>query len=153
MHRWNFSLTGKQQGFKTLLVGAYPLLLFGGKVKVDYDRAQATCDGWIHFRAAPRVAVLFKALRTELDGLLMQKIASPELNIAQKSGDLVKTIVELLETENAVVGEAKLIQKTADAAALAAFAKARGEDVEEDGAGGKGLHSSTSLLNLSRFCH
>jgi ATP-dependent RNA helicase DHX36 len=42
------------------MVGPYPLLLFGGKVKVDHERAMATCDNWIHFRAAPRVAVLFK---------------------------------------------------------------------------------------------
>lgn len=45
------------------MVGPYPLLLFGGKVKVDHERAVATCDDWIHFRAAPRVAVLFKVRR------------------------------------------------------------------------------------------
>lgn len=28
----------------------------------------------------------FEALRSELDGLLMQKIATPELNIAKRSG-------------------------------------------------------------------
>ena len=102
------------------MVGAYPLLLFGGKVKVDHERSVATCDNWIHFRAAPRVAVLFKALRTELDGLLMQKIATPELNIASRSGDLVKTIVELLETESAVAADARRAQRQADAAAIAA---------------------------------
>ena len=98
------------------MVGPYPLLLFGGKVKVDHERASALCDGWIRFRAAPRVAVLFKALRAELDGLLMQKIAAPELNIAKKSGDLVETIVELLESERAVVAEARAEERRAEEA-------------------------------------
>ena len=98
------------------MVGPYPLLLFGGKVKVDHERASALCDGWIRFRAAPRVAVLFKALRAELDGLLMQKIATPELNIAEKSGELVETIVELLESERAVVAEARAEARRAEKA-------------------------------------
>ena len=99
------------------MIGPYPLLLFGGKVAVDHGRSQATCDGWIRFRAAPRVAVLFKALRKELDGLLMQKIATPELNMAKKSGDLVRTIVELLETESEVAAEARRAMRDAEAAA------------------------------------
>jgi len=98
------------------MIGPYPLLLFGGKVAVDHGRSQATCDGWIRFRAAPRVAVLFKALRKELDGLLMQKIATPELNMANKSGDLVRTIVELLETESEVAAEARRAMRDAEAA-------------------------------------
>ncbi|ACO70515.1 predicted protein [Micromonas commoda] len=99
------------------MIGPYPLLLFGGKVAVDHGRSQATCDGWIRFRAAPRVAVLFKALRKELDGLLMQKIATPELNMAKKSGDLVRTIVELLDTESEVAAEARRAMRDAEAAA------------------------------------
>ena len=98
------------------MIGPYPLLLFGGKVAVDHGRSQATCDGWIKFRAAPRVAVLFKALRKELDGLLMQKIATPELNMAKRSGDLVRTIVELLETESEVAAEARKARRDAEAA-------------------------------------
>ena len=98
------------------MIGPYPLLLFGGKVAVDHGRSQATCDGWIKFRAAPRVAVLFKALRKELDGLLMQKIATPELNMAKRSGDLVRTIVELLETESEVAAEARKARRDAEVA-------------------------------------
>ena len=81
------------------LVGAYPLLLFGGKVEVDHARAKASCDGWIRFRAAPRVAVLFKNLRRELDATLMRKIADPSLDVDAESAGLVRTIVELLESE------------------------------------------------------
>jgi len=109
------------------MVGAYPLLLFGGKVKVDHERSSASVDGWIRFRAAPRVAVLFKALRAELDGLLMRKIASPELNIAAKSGDLVRQIVELLENEDDATRAAKKEARDAEAATRAA-AEATNDD-------------------------
>ena len=83
------------------MVGAYPLLLFGGKIKVDHARSSATCDGWIRLRAAPRVAVLFKSLRAELDALLMRKIADPSLDVSEQGGALVRTVVELLESEDA----------------------------------------------------
>ena len=99
------------------LVGAYPLLLFGGKVEVDHARAKATCDGWIKFRAAPRVAVLFKNLRRELDATLMRKIADPSLDVDAESAGLVRTIVELLESE-----------ETNEAAALAEPGRERAED-------------------------
>ena len=84
------------------MVGAYPLLLFGGKIKVDHARSSATCDGWIRLRAAPRVAVLFKSLRAELDALLMRKIADPSLDVSEQGGALVRTVVELLESEDAM---------------------------------------------------
>ena len=99
------------------LVGAYPLLLFGGKIKVDHARATATCDGWIRFRAAPRVAVLFKNLRKELDATLMRKIADPSLDVDADSAGLVRTIVELLESE-----------ETKEAAVVAEPERKRAED-------------------------
>jgi ATP-dependent RNA helicase DHX36 len=89
------------------LVGAYPLLLFGGKVEVDHTNAKASCDGWIRFRAAPRVAVLFKNLRRELDATLMRKIADPSLDVDAESAGLVRTIVELLESEETKKSETK----------------------------------------------
>jgi ATP-dependent RNA helicase DHX36 len=46
----------------------------------------------------------------------MQKIATPELNMAKRSGDLVRTIVELLETESEVAAEARKAQRDAEAA-------------------------------------
>jgi ATP-dependent RNA helicase DHX36 len=52
----------------------------------------------------------------------MQKIAAPEMNIAARSGELVKTIVELLEAESAVAADARRAQRRADDAAIAAAA-------------------------------
>jgi len=85
-------------------VGSYPLLLFGGKIKINHERSTAVCDGWIHFRAAPRVAVLFKHLRAELDSLLMEKIASPSMDISHRA-DVVRAIVEVLDSETAASAE------------------------------------------------
>jgi len=85
-------------------VGSYPLLLFGGKIKINHERSSAVCDGWIHFRAAPRVAVLFKHLRAELDALLMEKIASPAMDISHRV-DVVRAIVEVLDSESAATLE------------------------------------------------
>jgi ATP-dependent RNA helicase DHX36 len=85
-------------------VGSYPLLLFGGKIKINHERSSAVCDGWIHFRAAPRVAVLFKHLRAELDALLMDKIASPAMDISHRV-DVVRAIVEVLDSESAATLE------------------------------------------------
>jgi len=105
------------------MVGAYPLLLFGGKIKVDHARSSATCDGWIRLRAAPRVAVLFKSLRAELDALLMRKIADPSLDVSEQGGALVRTVVELLESEDA----------TRDARAARRDARAGEESVQPEG--------------------
>jgi ATP-dependent RNA helicase DHX36 len=77
------------------------LLLFGGKIKVEHEKFRASCDNWIKFRAAPRVAVLFKSLREELEDVLLRKIADPGLNVVRESEGLVDTIVEVLESEHA----------------------------------------------------
>jgi HrpA-like RNA helicase len=92
-------------------VGSYPLLLFGGKIKINHERSSATCDGWIHFRAAPRVAVLFKHLRAELDALLMEKIASPSMDISHRQ-DVVRAIVEVLHSESAATIERGTLLET-----------------------------------------
>jgi hypothetical protein len=45
--------------------------------------------------------VLFRQLRTELDKLLLQKLATPTLELA-KAGRTIDTIVSLLEEEEGV---------------------------------------------------
>jgi ATP-dependent RNA helicase DHX36 len=107
-------------------VGSYPLLLFGGKIKINHERSSATCDNWINFRAAPRVAVLFKHLRAELDALLMEKIASPDMDISHRR-DVVKSIVEVLESESAAAAE-KLALAESSSAPASSDAKGPSED-------------------------
>ena len=92
--------TGKTYIRDATAIGAFPLLLFGGKIKVEHEKFRASCDNWIKFRAAPRVAVLFKSLREELEDVLLRKIADPGLNVVRESEGLVDTIVEVLESEH-----------------------------------------------------
>ena len=71
--------------------------------------APRRCDAGLepNVRAAPRVAVLFKNLRKELDATLMRKIADPSLDVDAESAGLVRTIVELLESEETTKSETK----------------------------------------------
>ena len=80
------------------MVTPYPLLLFGGELKVQHAQQTIAVDGWIEFSAPPRVAVLFKQLRAELDKLLLAKIETPELDLPL-TGRTIGTIVELLQQE------------------------------------------------------
>ena len=83
------------------MVTPYPLLLFGGELKVKHAQQSITIDKWIEFDAAPRVAVLFKSLRSELDKLLLQKLATPNLEF-ELAGRTIGTIVDLLQEEEGV---------------------------------------------------
>ena len=83
------------------MVTPYPLLLFGGELKVRHAEQTITVDKWIEFDAAPRVAVLFRQLRAELDKLLLQKLATPTLELS-KAGRTIDAIVSLLEEEQGV---------------------------------------------------
>jgi hypothetical protein len=110
------------------MVTPYPLLLFGGELKVRQCPCRAnapphvpafkrsrrrpdhlprqvrhaeqtiTIDGWMEFEAPPRVAVLFRQLRVELDKLLLAKIAAPTAE-ADLTGRTVGAIVQLLQEE------------------------------------------------------
>ena len=112
------------------MVTPYPLLLFGGELKVRQCHCRAcpanaphvpackrsrrrpthlprqvrhaeqtiTIDGWMEFEAPPRVAVLFRQLRVELDKLLLAKIAAPTAE-ADLTGRTVGAIVQLLQEE------------------------------------------------------
>ena len=82
------------------MVSAYPLLLFGGELDVAHAKQTISVDGWIEFGAPPRVAVLFRQLRAELDRLLLQKIKEPKLEL-ERTGRTVSAIVQLLHEEAA----------------------------------------------------
>ena len=84
------------------MVTPYPLLLFGGDLKVKHAQQTIAMDKWIEFEAAPRVGVLFVQLRQELDKLLLQKLANPSLEI-EHAGRTVDTIVQLLQEEEGIM--------------------------------------------------
>ena len=92
-------LDGKTYVRDVTAVSPLALLLFGGDVEVHHDKSTVTIDGEITFEAPGRVAVLVRELRTSLDKLLREKIASPAIDIA--SHPVVGAIVNLLATERA----------------------------------------------------
>jgi len=75
-------------------VPPYSLLLFGGNIDVQHERKLLCIDGWIHFRAQPRVGVLVRELRRVLDRLLDEKIVNPNLDISNT--DVLLAIKKLL---------------------------------------------------------
>ena len=85
------------------MVTPYPLLLFGGELKVRHAEHVVTVDGWIEFGAPPRTAVLFRQLRDELNKLLLEKIRNPRQDLAL-TGRTIATIVQLLQDEGGKAG-------------------------------------------------
>ena len=65
----------------TTEVTSFPLLFFGGKLEAQYADGTVTVDGWIKFSAPGRLVALVGALRRELDGLLLAKMADPDLDL------------------------------------------------------------------------
>ena len=80
------------------MVTPYPLLLFGGELKVRHAEHVVAIDRWIEFSAPPRTAVLFSQLRDELNRLLLEKIREPTLEL-ELTGRTIATIVQLLQDE------------------------------------------------------
>mmetsp|Transcript_54255 Transcript_54255/g.118311 ORF Transcript_54255/g.118311 Transcript_54255/m.118311 type:complete len:89 (+) Transcript_54255:3-269(+) len=84
------------------MVTPFPLLLFGGEITVQHARQTISVDSWIEFAAPPRVAVLIKHLRREIDRLLLRKIAAPDLELAHMD-ETVAAVVTMLDEEEVPV--------------------------------------------------
>ncbi|GBG34645.1 ATP-dependent RNA helicase [Hondaea fermentalgiana] len=84
------------------VVPPYSLLMFGGKIEVQHERGIITVDGWITFRAQARIGVLVRELRRILDMLLDEKIAHPNLDIANT--DVLLSIKKLIIGSGFMVG-------------------------------------------------
>ena len=88
------------------LVPVYSMVLFGGYgVDVELQRGQFVIsmeDGWIKFVTFSHViAECLKEMRRELDQLLEEKIANPDLDLTQnvKGKLIIDTIVKLVQKE------------------------------------------------------
>ncbi|KAH3764122.1 DEAD/DEAH box helicase [Pelomyxa schiedti] len=83
------------------MVNAYSLLLLGGgTIEVHHSGAFIVLNKWIKFHATPRIAVLIKALRVQLDQLLELKIQQPSLNIAESPA--FQIIEQLIQSDGLV---------------------------------------------------
>ena len=56
-------------------------------------------DGWATFEANARIGGLLKEIRSALDGLLREKIENPEVEENARGETIVKTILQLLNSE------------------------------------------------------
>ncbi|KAI9360815.1 P-loop containing nucleoside triphosphate hydrolase protein [Zopfochytrium polystomum] len=77
------------------LVSAWPVLMFGGSLRVDHEGKTVEVGGFAKFQAFPRIAVLVDGLRRLLDAELGRKVEDPGLDIATSAvgAVLLKLIV------------------------------------------------------------
>jgi ATP-dependent RNA helicase DHX29 len=98
----------------TTVVGAVPLLLFGGSLDVRHGDGTVVIDGWLTVRAAAPTAVLVKKLRGALDAALAARVAAGGGGRGDGGGDdgpggsaaVVAAIVDLLQDEAAAMASA-----------------------------------------------
>lgn len=89
---------GKVYLKETTLVSPFPILLFGGDIEVQHRERLLSVDGWIHFQAPVRIAVIFKQLRMLIDSVLRRKLENPKM--ALEDDKILHIITELIKTEN-----------------------------------------------------
>ncbi|XP_077398552.1 ATP-dependent RNA helicase DHX29 [Vanacampus margaritifer] len=82
----------------TTLISPFPMLLFGGDIDIQHRERLITLDGWMHFQAPVRIAVIFKHLRKLLDSLLAKKLENPRMNLEGER--TIQIILELIKSEN-----------------------------------------------------
>eukprot|EP00743_Colponemidia_sp_Colp-15_P011885 GILK01013374.1.p1 GENE.GILK01013374.1~~GILK01013374.1.p1 ORF type:complete len:1410 (+),score=317.13 GILK01013374.1:560-4231(+) len=77
------------------MVAAYALLLLCGQLSVQHTEQCVTVDNWIKFQANPRVGVLAKQIRAEVDMLLQSKIMDPSIDISNSA--VIQCMKRLIE--------------------------------------------------------
>ncbi|KAK3800360.1 hypothetical protein RRG08_052745 [Elysia crispata] len=95
--------TSKVYVHDSTMVSPYPLLFFGGEIKIlkEDDIELVSIDNWVKFKANRSTAMLVKDLRRQLDKLLGQKITKPGPTCWDKGeeGILMTAIADLICTE------------------------------------------------------
>jgi hypothetical protein len=106
------------------MISIFPLLLFGGDIRLDYERGEVVLDDWMRFEIAIKIGscyslsviishlvsnivsnscfvslagVLMGKLRKELDKVMLKKIVDPNADTANQK--VIKAIVELISSE------------------------------------------------------
>uniref|UniRef100_A0A669Q6X7 ATP-dependent RNA helicase DHX29 n=1 Tax=Phasianus colchicus TaxID=9054 RepID=A0A669Q6X7_PHACC len=83
---------------ETTLISPFPILLFGGDIEVQHRERLLTVDGWIHFQAPVKIAVIFKQLRVLIESVLQKKLENPKMSL--EDDKVLHIIKELIKTEN-----------------------------------------------------
>ncbi|XP_015704196.1 ATP-dependent RNA helicase DHX29 isoform X2 [Coturnix japonica] len=85
---------------ETTLISPFPILLFGGDIEVQHRERLLTVDGWIHFQAPVKIAVIFKQLRVLIESVLQKKLENPKMSL--EDDKVLQVIKELIKTENGI---------------------------------------------------
>ncbi|KAM6109761.1 ATP-dependent RNA helicase DHX29 isoform 2-T2 [Phoenicopterus ruber ruber] len=83
---------------ETTLISPFPILLFGGDIEVQHRERLLTVDGWIHFQAPVKIAVIFKQLRVLIESVLKKKLENPKMSL--EDDKVLHIIKELIKTES-----------------------------------------------------
>lgn len=81
------------------IISPYPVLLFGGTLRLYHQKGVIVVDDWIAFKASPKVATLMKLLRKEMDALLRIKIEMPDADVSVSGKHLISAVSSLLSTQ------------------------------------------------------
>uniref|UniRef100_A0A7M4FHZ3 ATP-dependent RNA helicase DHX29 n=2 Tax=Crocodylus porosus TaxID=8502 RepID=A0A7M4FHZ3_CROPO len=82
---------------ETTLISPFPVLLFGGDIEVQHRERLLSVDGWIHFQAPVKIAVIFKQLRVLIESVLKKKLENPKMSL--EDDKILHIIKELIKTE------------------------------------------------------
>uniref|UniRef100_A0A670YVS0 RNA helicase n=1 Tax=Pseudonaja textilis TaxID=8673 RepID=A0A670YVS0_PSETE len=85
---------------ETTLISPFPILLFGGDIEILHRERLLSVDGWIHFQAPVKIAVIFKQLRVLIESVLKQKLENPKMSL--EDDKILNIIKELIKTENTI---------------------------------------------------
>ncbi|XP_042310368.1 ATP-dependent RNA helicase DHX29 [Sceloporus undulatus] len=80
---------------ETTLISPFPILLFGGDIEVLHRERLLSVDGWIHFQAPVKIAVIFKQLRSLIESVLKQKLENPKMSL--EDDKILNVIKELIK--------------------------------------------------------
>ncbi|KYO29117.1 ATP-dependent RNA helicase DHX29 isoform B [Alligator mississippiensis] len=83
---------------ETTLISPFPVLLFGGDIEVQHRERLLSVDGWIHFQAPVKIAVIFKQLRVLIESVLKKKLENPKMSL--EDDKILHIIKELIKTES-----------------------------------------------------
>ncbi|XP_059141900.1 ATP-dependent DNA/RNA helicase DHX36-like [Physella acuta] len=87
------------------MVSPYPLLFFGGEIKITKENGieLISVDDWVKFKASSSTAHMVKDLRQQLDKLLTKKITTPGptcWKMSDPEGALMSAIADLITMED-----------------------------------------------------
>ncbi|KAJ3335589.1 hypothetical protein HDU93_004948, partial [Gonapodya sp. JEL0774] len=81
----------------SVVSSGWPILLFGGRIRVDHVGGLVTVGGWMVMRSFARIGVLANGLRRALDQVLAMKIENPKTDISES--EVIRLIVDILSKD------------------------------------------------------